>query len=96
MLNLKKKRLYYENLMKNSMKSTNYIYPAIFTPEKEGGYYIHFPDIDNCFTCGDDIEDGMLMAEDALGKDVDMFEISEIDTDSSFYETVMNEKVLVT
>ena len=52
--------------MKGSIKTTNYIYPAIFTPEKEGGYYIHFPDIDNCFTCGDDIDDGILMAEDAL------------------------------
>jgi len=31
----------------------------------------------------------------ALGKDVDMFEISEINIDSSFYETVMKEKVLV-
>lgn len=52
--------------MKHSAKTTNYVYPAIFTPEKEGGYYIHFPDIDNCFTCGDNIEDGILMAEDAL------------------------------
>ena len=34
-------------------------------------------------------------ARKALGKDVDMFEISEINTDSSFYETVMREKVLV-
>ena len=31
----------------------------------------------------------------ALGKEVDMFEISEINTDSSFYETIMKEKVLV-
>lgn len=31
----------------------------------------------------------------ALEKDVDMFEISEINTDSSFYETIMKEKVCV-
>ncbi len=31
----------------------------------------------------------------ALGKNIDMFEISEINTDSSFYDTIMREKVLV-
>ena len=43
-----------------------YVYPAIFSPEPEGGYYVHFPDIENCFTCGDSLEEGMLMAEEAL------------------------------
>ena len=43
-----------------------YIYPAIFTPEKEGGYSIVFPDIDGCYTCGDNLEDGLSMANDAL------------------------------
>ena len=51
--------------MKN-IRSSIYAYPAIFTPEKEGGYYIHFPDIDNCFTCGNTIEEGLIMAKDAL------------------------------
>ncbi|MCR5328171.1 MAG: type II toxin-antitoxin system HicB family antitoxin [Saccharofermentans sp.] len=51
--------------MKNK-KSPIYVYPAIFTPEPEGGYYIHFPDIENCFTCGDSLEDGMMMAKEAL------------------------------
>lgn len=43
-----------------------YIYPAVFHPEKEGGFSIEFPDIDGCFTCGDDLADGMEMASDAL------------------------------
>ena len=43
-----------------------YVYPAIFSPEPEGGYYVHFPDIDNCFTCGDTLEEGMLMAKEVL------------------------------
>ena len=47
-------------------KSPIYVYPAIFTPEDSGAFYIRFPDIENCFTCGDDIEDGMIMAQDAL------------------------------
>ncbi len=40
-----------------------YIYPAIFTPEN-GQFSIYFPDIENCFTCGDNLEDGINMAED--------------------------------
>ncbi len=46
--------------------SSIYVYPAIFTPDDNGMYFIHFPDIENCITCGDDIKDGMIMAEDAL------------------------------
>lgn len=43
-----------------------YAYPAIFTPEEEGGYSINFPDLEGCYTCGDSLEDGIEMAEDAL------------------------------
>lgn len=43
-----------------------YVYPAVFTEEKEGGYSINFPDIESCFTQGDDLEDGIEMAEDVL------------------------------
>ena len=43
-----------------------YIYPAVFTPEANGQFAIHFPDIENCFTCGDDLGDGISMAEDVL------------------------------
>lgn len=49
-----------------AQKSPIYVYPAIFTPEDGGAFSIRFPDIENCFTCGDDIEDGMMMAADAL------------------------------
>ena len=43
-----------------------YVYPAIFTSGDDGTYSIRFPDIENCFTCGNDIEEGMKMAEDVL------------------------------
>lgn len=43
-----------------------YAYPAIFTPEGDGTYSIDFPDLEGCYTCGDSIEDGLEMAEDAL------------------------------
>ena len=43
-----------------------YVYPAVFTKEDEGGFSICFPDVDGCFTQGEDIQDGLDMASDAL------------------------------
>lgn len=43
-----------------------YVYPAIFSPEENGGYSIKFPDLDGCYTCGDNLSDGLEMAKDAL------------------------------
>lgn len=43
-----------------------YAYPAVFTPEDDGGFSINFPDLEGCHTCGDDLADGLIMAEDVL------------------------------
>lgn len=43
-----------------------YIYPALFSPESDGGYSVSFPDIEGCFTCGDTLQDSIEMAQDAL------------------------------
>lgn len=43
-----------------------YAYPAIFTPEDDGGFSVRFPDLESCYTCGDDMFDCLTMAEDAL------------------------------
>lgn len=43
-----------------------YAYPAIFTPEENGMYSVLFPDLEGCFTCGDDLSDALYMAEDVL------------------------------
>ena len=43
-----------------------YAYPAVFTPEKDGGYSVYFPDIAGCYTQGDNMADAIFMAEDAL------------------------------
>ncbi|WP_039969125.1 type II toxin-antitoxin system HicB family antitoxin [Selenomonas artemidis] len=43
-----------------------YAYPAVFHPEEEGGFFISFPDLENCFTQGETIADGIDMASDAL------------------------------
>lgn len=41
-------------------------YPAIFQQE-EDGYFVSFPDLDGCFTEGDNLENAYEMAFDALG-----------------------------
>lgn len=43
-----------------------YVYPAIFEREKSGGYSVFFPDLEGCYTCGDDLTDSIYMAEDVL------------------------------
>lgn len=48
------------------MKNSVYTYPAVFIPESEGGYSIQFPDIEGCYTSGDDLTNGLLMAKDVL------------------------------
>lgn len=44
-------------------------YPAVFTPEEDGGYLIEFPDVQGAFTGinTDDVAFGIKMAEEALG-----------------------------
>jgi len=43
-----------------------YTYTAIFTPEESGLYSVHFPDLQGCYTSGDDIADAIKMAQDVL------------------------------
>lgn len=64
-----------------------YVYPAIFTAE-DGGYSVLFPDLEGCYTCGDDLKDAIAMAEDVLAftlyhyesKGLDIPEPSSIDS----------------
>ena len=42
-----------------------YVYPAIFTPE-DSGFSVFFPDLESCYTSGDDLADAIYMAEDVL------------------------------
>lgn len=43
-----------------------YVYPVIFEEAEEGGYNVKVPDIPGSFTCGDDMADAILMAEDVI------------------------------
>lgn len=42
-------------------------YPALFHKAEEGGFWVSFPDIPECLTQGDNMEDAYNMAIDALG-----------------------------
>ena len=42
-----------------------YVYPAVFTKEDDG-YLVSFPDIENCFTDGNTLDEALEMAQDAL------------------------------
>ena len=43
-----------------------YVYPAIFTLEENGQYSVTFPDVEGCYSGGDDLAEAIEMAEDAL------------------------------
>ena len=43
-----------------------YVYPAVFTEEDNGMYSVEFKDLESCYTCGDDIDDAILNAQDVL------------------------------
>ena len=43
-----------------------FIYPAVFTPHKEGsGYHVEFPDLAECVADGPDLEDAIDNAKEA-------------------------------
>ena len=42
-------------------------YPAIFHEAEEGGFWVTFPDIPECMTQGDNMQEAYEMAVDALG-----------------------------
>lgn len=43
-----------------------YLYPAVFEPEDKGMYSVSFPDIEGCYTCGENLTEAFEMAQDAL------------------------------
>ncbi len=44
---------------------SKYVFPAVFTPEGEF-YVVDFPDIPNCYTQGEGLNDALEMANDVL------------------------------
>ena len=43
-----------------------YLFPAVFTQEDNGQYSVKFPDVPQCYTCGDDLQDAFDTAHDVL------------------------------
>ena len=41
-------------------------YPCVLTPEEGGGFSVSFPDVPEALTCGNDLNDALAMAEEAL------------------------------
>jgi len=48
------------------MKKDKYIYPAVFSFDDDG-ISVEFPDLPGCLTCGDNEDEAIRMAKDALG-----------------------------
>lgn len=42
-------------------------YPAVFHKAEEGGFWVSFPDLPECMTQGDNMDEAYEMAVDALG-----------------------------
>lgn len=50
------------------MKQDRYSYPCIITFDKTDGiYYVDFPDLEDCFTDGETLEEALYNAKDVLG-----------------------------
>ena len=56
-----------------------YFYPAVFTKEDGGLYSVEFRDLESCYTCGDDINDAILNAQDVLAMVLCRYEKEGID-----------------
>lgn len=49
-----------------TMKKGGYVFPAVLTALEDGKYEVDFPDLEGCYTFGDDLNDALRMAEDVL------------------------------
>lgn len=50
--------------------------PDIFKQEENGAFIVYFPDLEGCYTCGDNITEAIMMAEDVLAFTLYQFEKS--------------------
>lgn len=64
-------------------REKSYTYAAVFAKEENGGYSVRFPQLDGCFTQGDDFEDARSNAVEAMslhlyGMEQDKEDIPEV------------------
>lgn len=76
-----------------SANCSKLFYPAIFHVADEGGFWITFPDLPECMTQGDDMQEAYEMAVDALGLALTSREQEkqEIPTASELSQITLNE-----
>ena len=66
-----------------------YIFPAVFEKEEGYGYNVRFPDLEGCYTCGQDRIDAFEMASDVLALVlVDREESGEVIPEPTPIETI--------
>ena len=74
----------------------SYIYPAIYEYENNGTISVYFPDIDNCFTIGETIEECVRNAKECL----ELFIETELEEEKTLpppsdYDNITGNKFLV-
>ena len=74
----------------------NYIYPATYEYEDNGTISVYFPDIDNCFTFGETVEECLKNAKECL----ELFVESELELEKELpqptdYNSITGNKFLV-
>lgn len=55
-------------MKKGRAEMSKKFYPAVMKLDEDGYYYVDFPDLECCFTQGNDFNDACFMAEDILGE----------------------------
>ena len=48
------------------LRTQDYTFTAVFEPEPEGGYTVHFPALRGCITYGETLDEARVMACEAL------------------------------
>ena len=51
---------------KERLRTREYTFTAVFEPEPEGGYTVHFPALRGCITYGETLDETRRMAREAL------------------------------
>ena len=69
----------------------DYVYAAIFNPNKDGTFTITFPDLPGCISEGKDLPDALRMAESALSQRIEYMK----DSGSEFPEPTEIKKIKV-
>ena len=75
----------------------NYVYPAVYEYEDNESISVYFPDIDNCFTYGETVEECFWNAKECL----ELFIETELENEKTLpnpsnYDDIVGNKFLVT